>query len=61
MDLLEVSTPAVSANTVWRGQDTFTLQSGDALKIESDGVEHLSVPVPQGETRTFTITISIDD
>ncbi len=61
MQLAEVSVPAVPEKTYWQGSDTFTLQGGDTLKIESDGVEHLEINVPEGETRKFKIAVYIEN
>ena len=61
MEITEKIIPAKDEDRRWYSGDVFTLEGGDTLKIESDGVEHLIVIVPEGETRTFTINVVIED
>lgn len=60
MNLNEVVVPARGESRSWHGRTQFDLQSGDEFKIESDGVEHLRVPIPTGNGYRFTLEIKIE-
>ena len=60
MEMVVRTRPAVPERTSTHGRDTFTIMGPNTLKIESDGVEHLEVDVPEGETYTVLLRIDID-
>ena len=59
MELKEHFVPARVEKQSWNGSTNFTLTENSNLKIESTGVEHLNLTVPEGETYTVEITINI--
>jgi hypothetical protein len=59
MELTEHFIPSQVEKQSWNGSTKFTLTGADTLKIESDGVEHLDLNVPEGETYEVEITLRI--
>ncbi len=41
----------------WIGSDYFDLSGPSHLKIESPGVDHLDMEVPEGDTYRFELTV----
>ncbi len=61
MELIETVIPANKETRTWKGRGVFQLSGGDTLKIESDDVEHLTLPIPQGATYSFKLNMAIEE
>ena len=61
MDLYEYTLPAIEALHSWNGTELIQLSEGNELKIESDGVDHLKLEVPEGKTYSIRIRIIVEE
>ncbi len=59
MELTEHFVPAQVEKQSWNGSTKFNLTGASFLKIESSGVEHLDLQVPEGETYEIELTLRV--
>ena len=61
MDLHQTVIPAKEEKRSWSGTGRYELTEGDEFKIESDGVDILRLPIPEGKTYSIRIKLSIEE
>lgn len=61
MDLHATVIQAQALQRSWNGTARFELEGGDEFTIESDGVDHLRLPIPEGKTYSIRITLAVDE
>jgi len=61
MELNATVIPAQEEKRSWLGIERVELTEGDEFKIESNGVDILRLPIPEGKTYSIRIRIIVEE